>query len=101
MGVRNVNDKNERLFKNGGVYDIVKKESDHRTIEEPNRAKIPAGPFRPAAFGLPVRNKNHAERICRIMKRIILSLLLTLSLTVSLRPSVNAGGITDEEDWRG
>lgn len=33
MGFRNVNDKNERLFKNGGVYDIVKKESDHRTIE--------------------------------------------------------------------
>ena len=27
MGFRNVNDKNERLFKNGGVYDIVKKES--------------------------------------------------------------------------
>ena len=82
MGFRNVNDKNERLFKNGGVYDIVKKESDHRTIEEPKRAQIPAGPFRPAAFGLPVRNENHAERICRIMKRIILSLLLTLSLSL-------------------
>ena len=30
MGFRNVNDKNERLFKNGGVYDIVKK---NQTIE--------------------------------------------------------------------
>ena len=97
MGFRNVNDKNERLFKNGGVYDIVKKESDHRTIEEPKRAQIPAGPFRPAAFGLPVRNENHAERICRIMKRIILSLLLTLSLTLSLLPAVNAAGIPGEE----
>lgn len=31
MGFRNVNDKNERLFKNGGVYDIVKKKN--QTIE--------------------------------------------------------------------
>ena len=30
MGFRIVNDKNERLFKNGGVYDIVKK---NQTIE--------------------------------------------------------------------
>lgn len=30
MGFRNVNDKNERLFKNGGVHDIVKK---NQTIE--------------------------------------------------------------------
>ena len=60
MGFRNVNDKNERLFKNGGVYDIVKKECPEAETYMTDDAEILV-----AAYGAAARIAKSAVNAAR------------------------------------